>query len=80
MKRITLQDVADRANIKLEVLQNQIKTNELFWNKRTGKPVSQKQMSMYNHHYLPYPYKVLINLMRLNKITFKKLGIRDEDL
>lgn len=78
MKRITLQDIADRANISLEVLQNQIKTNELFWNKRTGKPVSQKQMSMYNHHYLPY--KVLINIMRLNKITFKKLGIRDEDL
>ena len=78
MKRLTLQDIADRANIKLEVLQNQIKTNELFWNKRTGKPVSQKQMCMYNYHYLPY--KVVINIMRLNKITFKKLGIRDEDL
>ena len=78
MKRITLQDIADRANIKLEVLQNQIKTNELFWNKRTGKPVSQKTICMYNYHYLPY--KVLINLMRLNKITFKKLGMLDEDL
>ena len=78
MKRLTLQDIADRANIKLEVLQNQIKTNELFWNKRTGKPVSQKQMCMYNYHY--FPYKVVINIMRLNKITFKKLGIRDEDL
>lgn len=78
MKRITLRDIADRANIKLEVLQNQIKTNELFWNKRTGKPVSQKQMYIYTSQYVPY--KVLINLMRLNKITFKKLGIRDEDL
>lgn len=78
MKRITLRDIADRANIKLEVLQGQIKNNEIFWNKRTGKPISQKQMYIYTSQYVPY--KVLINLMRLNKITFKKLGIRDEDL
>lgn len=78
MKRITLRDIADRANIKLEVLQGQIKNNEIFWNKRTGKPVSQKQMYIYTSQYVPY--KVLINLMRINKITFKKLGIRDEDL
>lgn len=78
MKRITLRDVADRANIKLEVLQGQIKNNEIFWNKRTGKPISQKQMYIYTSQYVPY--KVLINLMRINKITFKKLGISDEDL
>lgn len=78
MKRITLRDIADRANIKLEVLQGQIKNNEIFWNKRTGKPISQKQMYIYTSQYVPY--KVLINLMRLNKITFKKLGISDEDL
>lgn len=78
MKRITLQDIADRANIKLEVLQGQIKNNEIFWNKRTGKPISQKQMYIYTSQYVPY--KVLINLMRINKITFKKLGISDEDL
>lgn len=76
--RITLRDIADRANIKLEVLQGQIKNNEIFWNKRTGKPISQKQMYIYTSQYVPY--KVLINLMRLNKITFKKLGISDEDL
>lgn len=78
MKRITLRDIADRANIKLEVLQGQIKNNEIFWNKRTGKPISQKQMCIYTSQYVPY--KVLINLMRINKITFKKLGISDEDL
>lgn len=78
MKRITLRDIADRANIKLEVLQGQIKNNEIFWNKRTGKPISQKQMYIYTSQYVPY--KVLINLMRINKITFKKLGISDEDL
>lgn len=78
MKRITLRDIADRANIKLEVLQEQIKNNEIFWNKRTGKPISQKQMYIYTSQYVPY--KVLINLMRINKITFKKLGISDEDL
>lgn len=78
MKRITLRDIADRANIKLEVLQVQIKNNEIFWNKRTGKPISQKQMYIYTSQYVPY--KVLINLMRINKITFKKLGISDEDL
>lgn len=77
-KRITLQDIADRANIKLEVLQGQIKNNEIFWNKRTGKPISQKQMYIYTSQYVPY--KVLINLMRINKITLKKLGISDEDL
>lgn len=76
--RITLRDIADRANIKLEVLQGQIKNNEIFWNKRTGKPISQKQMYIYTSQYVPY--KVLINLMRINKITFKKLGISDEDL
>lgn len=78
MKRITLRDIADRANIKLEVLQGQIKNNEIFWNKRTGKPISQKQMYIYTSQYVPY--KVLINLMRINKITLKKLGISDEDL
>lgn len=78
MKRITLRDIADRANIKLEVLQGQIKNNEIFWNKRTEKPISQKQMYIYTSQYVPY--KVLINLMRINKITFKKLGISDEDL
>lgn len=78
MKRITLRDIADRANIKLDVLQGQIKNNEIFWNKRTGKPISQKQMYIYTSQYVPY--KVLINLMRINKITFKKLGISDEDL
>lgn len=78
MKRITLRDIADRANIKLEILQGQIKNNEIFWNKRTGKPISQKQMYIYTSQYVPY--KVLINLMRINKITFKKLGISDEDL
>lgn len=78
MKRITLRDIADRANIKLEVLQGQIKNNEIFWNKRTGKPISQKQMYIYTSQYVPY--KVLINLMRINKITIKKLGISDEDL
>ena len=77
-KRITLQDIADRANIQIDVLQGQIRTNKIFWNKQTGKPITQKQMSIYKHHYVPY--KVLINLMRLNKITFKKLGINDEDL
>lgn len=76
--RITLRDIADRANIKLDVLQGQIKNNEIFWNKRTGKPISQKQMYIYTSQYVPY--KVLINLMRINKITFKKLGISDEDL
>lgn len=78
MKRITLRDIADRANIKLEVLQGQIKSFAIFWNKRTGKPISQKQMYIYTSQYVPY--KVLINLMRINKITFKKLGISDEDL
>lgn len=77
-KRITLQDVADRANIKIEVLQEQIRTNKIFWNEQTGKPITPKQMSIYKHHYVPY--KVLINLMRINKITFKKLGISNEDL
>ena len=77
-KRITLQDIADRANIQIDVLQGQIRTNKIFWNKQTGKPITQNQMSIYKHHYVPY--KVLINLMRLNKITFKKRGINDEDL
>lgn len=69
----SLTEFSEKTGIKLEKLEKQIREDKNFWNERTGKPKSDKQIWWYKTH--PLPPKILLKLMEINKITFKKLGV-----